>query len=237
MGCPDVFFHTWPDESNKIVSPWVKLNDVVFPSLKEVIYTLNPKDFEISELPSESFNSEKANIQQSTGEFIMYKKMYSLYRADLLRQKYEQSKKFSYDYVICSRFDYLPLGIMLQTTRENRLALPDLRSTPWKNCDYFFCGKSQTVSKISNLFHFLNEYYQFRSNISGEDLLQLHAIKNNILLYDFKTSGYLMRDIDFKNLTYGKIHFLDNPLIWVRVKIKSIIHYSTTIKSRTFSYK
>jgi hypothetical protein len=114
---------------------------------------------------------------------------------------------------------------MLTKVAENHIALPDLRKFPYKNCDLFFVGKSKTVSKITSLYKELNEIYEFKNFLSGEELLQIYALKKDILLFDFKTSGILMRENKIKTLNFGKIHFTDNPFFWFKLKIQQLTKF------------
>ena len=224
----DIFFHTWEDDNQIQVAPWVIRENVYVTSNSELVRLFKPKAFNLTH-QNIFENSALRNVCQTDPEVNAIYHMYqSIYLADLCRQEYEANNHFIYDLVIRCRFDFLLLSkIAIESISENCVQTPvllDHRNSP---CDWFFMASSRTMTETTNLYLRLKNYLDSGVSASGEELLKHHFKLSNIRNSNFRTSGILVRDTKLKDVRFGKVAFLDNKTIWVK-KIRS----NVIIKSR-----
>lgn len=211
----DLFFHTWSVNSIDDVAPWVDKLKIKFDDIDAIIKNPQTKKYEIAE----NNNVKKSKWTYKSSLYSMY---FSIYQADKLRQEYELANNFEYDIVIKTRFDFLPWGKMFSDIHPNVVLTPKLRKYPYRDCDYFFVANSPTMTKITSLYNHLDELYNFKDFKAGEELLAAYALKQDVILCEFDTSGILIRDSKIEEKYFSKIRFKDSPILFMQFKFLDI---------------
>ena len=202
------------------------------------IFTSKLKDLNIEEFPKTFDNDNTLAGVTYPEEFYKYMPIrykyslpmyYMIYKADLLRQKYEKEHNFVYDVVIRVRPDisFNDLTEILdiidnKDLKNNAIYAPDsINKNTFVN-DMFAIGNSKVMSIYSSVFTKLNDYwdlskYQEFTSRSAEFLLKFHLQLNRIDVLHMKHGVFienqsikkswsdvyqaLKKDLDFTNLT------------------------------------
>lgn len=157
----DVFCHSWDSNHNS------KILD---------LYT--PKSHKIEKYKfDESFDSMYSNtpdIKKYPPRFTL-SSFYSINESSVLKNEYETSRNFIYDWVIRSRYDFaLNIAIDFSCLDNSKLYVPNCHRTPERDfCnDQFAFSCSGNMSKYMNTFVSIDEYYANGVELIGERMLQ-----------------------------------------------------------------
>lgn len=166
---PDVFIHTWDRvDFNSFPIFSQELNKIFYPKLL-LIERMNR---------SRGSEYRKYLVDNRSAENVS-NMFYSIYRADELRQQYENKNKFKYDLVIRCRFDLKFLENLPEIDLLS-LNLPKDGKFSGEN-DQFAIGNSDIMTKYSSLYLNLNNIVN-QIDFRPESLLKQHLKNNNIAI-------------------------------------------------------
>lgn len=172
----DVFFHTW-DYSNRIDS----INS-------KIICLYSPVSYMI-ETPLSKSVTEKYSDGHTSPFFVYsnYCHYHSVYMADLLRTKYEQSNAFKYDWVICTRFDIaLNIKINFDALDPSKMYQSDFDSIVYNSngfkvqSDLLALGNSENMKKYCSILNHLDSLVKSAETIDGHSIfghnMKMHGL-------------------------------------------------------------
>ena len=221
---PDIFFHTWNLEDENIFPAWVNPQYLVFVDPKCLTEKLKPKRYLIETqdmLPQLNLIDICRTDANPKSILSMF---YSMHKADNLRQNYEREFGFKYDLVFRSRFDFFPIGrLPIVDAKSNACYFPDLLRNQLAFCDWFFWGNSDSMSGAQNVMQKLQELIDLKIPVCGEDLLLANLQIENIQPIKVKCSGYLIRDVNHRNLDFGRVLLADAKLLFLQYRFKNIV--------------
>lgn len=169
----DIFIHSW---NNNVYN-----ND-------DIISLYKPKEWKFETYPW-SFNAlnekytETPNAESFPPANAVYA-FYSVFQSSLLYKKYIQDKKFDYNWIIKTRFDYaLNLQIDFINLEKNKLYVPNCRMVPAKDfCnDQFAWGTPLIMVPYMSTYYYLDYFYKLGYEMNGEIMLQATLHQNGFV--------------------------------------------------------
>ena len=216
----DIFLHAWFNPSS-IGLPWDSAqpsldnaNGLVLPNTKELLLSLNPKDYIIEEQVDFSEYTKGFKDHPTARQDKLASNFYSVYTANSLKSKYEKSNNFVYDCVIRCRYDLVYESPIVVSGYLNALSgsivVPknyqeDQDRLPW-NCykgmvDVFALSNSQLMDKYSETFLKMSIINRSVEVCFGEVYLGVNTrILNNISLYYAPINIDLVRRTRYANI-------------------------------------
>jgi len=142
------------------------------------------------------------NLFQVDNPGNVQKMFYNIYKADCLRQQFEEANNFCYDLVIRTRADLgitSELNLRQLTIEHNQIVMPasDWHGNPSCN-DQFAIGNSHSMKIYSNLFTRIKEINDSRFHFHPESMVGHNLTQNGIsyLSGNFKTTLRSMPNIE-----------------------------------------
>lgn len=192
---PDVFVHTWFDpaarEPFRDNNNWQNFqNNKPLENTPELIQRLYNPVLCQYEAPG-TFKNSKWDLTHTRDVYMpgltdpgaekylvdtMHSMWYSIYQSNLLKERYRLTNDMDYDYVIRCRFDSL-LSMKIQCDQYNPsiLRIGGVKPFPEQVSDWFAFGNGTHMNVYSNVFNFLDVFYQKRMRgnrlFSNEDAL------------------------------------------------------------------
>lgn len=142
------------------------------------------QSFEISDADQQTFPTV-TNLYQVGNSDNTYKMFYNVYKADCLRQQFEEQNNFKYDLVIRTRPDFgifQELDLRKLNIQENQIVMPEngWHGNPAAN-DQFAIGKPDSMKIYSTLFTRIKEFNDSGFYFHPESMVAHNLSVNGIM--------------------------------------------------------
>lgn len=226
----DVFIHCWYDEKEagqkfKNTSDSAReggINVVETNVPNQLIRLYQPKLYAFE--PQQDFSTfikpEYEFARDKTQPFATFSMWTSIFKCNELKKQYEKENDFIYDIVIKARFDLAITTPVYTSNLQNQNTIITIGPEPQTEiaADILFYTSSQSMDKVAELAHHLEEYFPVLGIWNNETFLYHHIVKNGLsVTHHPHTSFHLIR---------GKRSFIDT--LW---------YYSKRIKQKYFTKK
>jgi hypothetical protein len=189
-------------EYNRVYNSWMKFDNAwAYEKIKSWLPSNNfIQRFEISDSDQQIFPPVK-NLYCVGNSDNTWKMFYNLYKADCLRQQFEEENNFKYDLVIRSRSDlgiYKELDLQQLDIQENCIIMPEngWHGMPAAN-DQFAIGSSDNMKVYGTVYTRIKEFNDSGFHFHPESIvghnLRIHGISTVARNFyaDIRTMPYI----------------------------------------------
>jgi hypothetical protein len=192
----DIFLHTWEHEETQDILKCYKPKLALIESQKQFNSLFNN---EVLDYDKENYHSYVTNNYSPIvyAHPRLFSHTYSFDRADSLRQSYEITNGFKYDFVIKLRFDLQILKpINLQDFNSNKIQIGKWWGSHNVGMeDLLIIAGSDNMTKVSSLYHKMYEYHiedEYNTKLRSMGLGAFHfSSPHELFHYHFEKMGLL----------------------------------------------
>jgi hypothetical protein len=203
---PDVFAHTWIPNEKMLDHRGQRIEDDA--SIVDVMNMYKPKSFLVEDFESPNniaaYNA-LANISDDAPHRMAYDgshaweskfenvyfMYYSIFKAWMLKQHYEQTNKVKYDYLIRIRFDVSYDEFPMFVSKANTLQIPLGHSARGGISDLLVCGEDLVMDRYCQLFTKIFDYFKNGETLHPESMFKRYLEQQKINVERFPLSYYL----------------------------------------------